>query len=510
MAEATESKWDDRESFKIGWSSVNITPDKPVFISGQFYARVSEGVMDPITATVLALESMEDGKSVKAIMISCDLIGISDGTRGKANMRDRVRDLIRESASEIEPEQIILNATHTHAAPMVSDADNVYDVALGIEVMPPAEYLEFAATRIAQAAQQAWESRKAGGISFGLSHAVVGRNRLMVNYSGEAEMYGNTNNPDFSHIEGYEDHSINLLYTWDSERHLTGVVINAAVPSQVSERSYLISSDFWHETRVELRERLGNDIFILPQASAAGDQSPHLMTEDKAEERMQHIMGLDKDGTGRGSIGQRQQIALRIADAVTSILPFMKENIEWKPLFHHQVDTVELPRRLLSIQDVKVAQKESEKSKKRHEELLLDLEKNPEKMKEPRWYKDVSISYNKMRKGQRTKERYELQKKHPQLPVEIHAIRIGDIVVATNPFELYVDYGIQMKARSLAVQTFIVQLTGLALYVPTKRAVEGGAYGATPGSNLIGPEGGKKLVEKTLELINALWATNEN
>ena len=44
---------------RVGWASVDITPDEPVVLRGQFHARVSEGVMDPVTATTLAIESSE-------------------------------------------------------------------------------------------------------------------------------------------------------------------------------------------------------------------------------------------------------------------------------------------------------------------------------------------------------------------------------------------------------------------------------------------------------------------
>jgi hypothetical protein len=91
------------------------------------------------------------------------------------------------------------------------------------------------------------------------------------------------------------------------------------------------------------------------------------------------------------------------------------------------------------------------------------------------------------------------------LPVEAHVIRIGDIVIATNPFELYLDYGLRIKARSPAVQTFIVQLAGSGTYLPTSRSIAGGAYGAVPASTLVGPAGGEEFVEKTLEMINKSW-----
>ena len=61
-----------------------------------------------------------------------------------------------------------------------------------------------------------------------------------------------------------------------------------------------------------------------------------------------------------------------------------------------------------------------------------------------------------------TVERFEKQKTdpNPTYEMELHVLRIGDAVVCTNPFELFTDYGIRIKARSQAVQTFVIQLVG--------------------------------------------------
>ena len=54
-------------------------------------------------------------------------------------------------------------------------------------------------------------------------------------------------------------------------------------------------------------------------------------------------------------------------------------------------------------------------------------------------------------------ERYEAQQAGTEgkLAMELHVLRLGDVAIATNEFELYTDYGVQMKARSPAVQTFV-------------------------------------------------------
>lgn len=499
------------DSFKIGWASVDITPDKPVLIAGQFHARVSEGVMDPITATVLAMESLKNGVPHASVMISVDWVSVSDGMRDNSNLRGRVRELLKDLSTEIKGENILIHATHSHAAPLVSDIDpeKMYGISLKMmspekEMMSPKQYSEFAAQKLAGAVRQAWKSRKKGGVSYGLSKAVIGYNRLQVLQNGKSLMYGNTNSEDFKNIEGYENHNLNLLYTWDEKNQLTGVVVNAAVPSQVSEHLYMLSGDFWTETKANFKERFGKNVYVLGQVSAAGDQSPHHMWGSKAEERMQKLMGFSEGGLGRGTLAHRRMIAFRLTEATAAILPVMKQNIEWNPVFGNKTETIQLSRRLLGEQDLVDARKEIATWKPEYEKLLAQANANPELMKKPRWYTNLTINHSKYRRGQSVLERFELEKVQPTLPVEVQVIRIGDMVFASNPFELYLDYGIQMMARSKAIHTFVVQLAGSGTYLPTQRSINGGAYGAVPASTIMGPEGGQQLVENTLRIIDEL------
>lgn len=107
---------------------------------------------------------------------------------------------------------------------------------------------------------------------------------------------------------------------------------------------------------------------------------------------------------------------------------------------------------------------------------------------------------------QATIDRYRTQGQEPTFTAEVHVPRIGDIDLATSPFELYHDYGVQIKSRSKAVQTFVLKLTGgWGRYLPTPRAVAGGGYGAVVQSGMVGPEGGQAPVNRTVELINGLW-----
>lgn len=103
-------------------------------------------------------------------------------------------------------------------------------------------------------------------------------------------------------------------------------------------------------------------------------------------------------------------------------------------------------------------------------------------------------------------ERYKCQQKINTFDCETHIIRFGDIAIATNPFELFLNYGNQIRARSRAKQTFIIQLCcGARGYLPTEKAEKGSHYSAYVSSGTTGHEGGDLLVRNTLEEINKLF-----
>ncbi len=496
-------------ALRIGWASTSITPEKRVIMSGGSRARLSTGVMDPLTATALVLESGGHGRTAERVVLaSVDLGSVHK------DMLDRVVEILRERVPQIDPRNVIINGTHTHAAverrkdPVIVEKFAELGIEVPLEwswwgmdlgVKPsPFEYAEFASGRIADAIEQAWQNRKPGGVSFGLGHAVVGHNRLIAYDDGRSKMYGKTNRANFSHVEGCEAHSVGLLYTYSASGELTGVVVNIACPAQVSEGGTLITADYWHETRTELRKRLGESLYVLPQIAAAGDQSPHLLVDRRAEERMQKITGRNR----------REEIAARIADAVTSVLPFMKEHVDWSPVLAHRMEQIELTRRRVTKEEVESkARRDFEELLAQYTKMRRELEEHPERKQKANWYKDITRVYWHLARAIRFMNRYELQYTDPKMSVPIHVIRIGDMAIATNPFELYLDYGMQIKARSKAVQTLTVQLAnGYYRYLPTKRSVAGGAYGAIPESNEADPEGGRQLVERTLKLIESLWA----
>jgi hypothetical protein len=83
---------------------------------------------------------------------------------------------------------------------------------------------------------------------------------------------------------------------------------------------------------------------------------------------------------------------------------------------------------------------------------------------------------------------------------------LGKVVFAFNPFELFLDYGHRIKAKSCAEQTFVVQLANsTGGYLPTVRAEQLGGYGGLVINGQVGSEGGNLLAAETVTVINRLW-----
>jgi hypothetical protein len=468
----------------IGWSSRDVTPKGKVSLRGQFYVRVTDEIHDPLTTTALALESAD--VSEQAIIVSLDAVGVADC------IITGCRKVLNEKVPEFNSDKLFISATHTHTAPGQS-SDFFPDPPLAADIMKDREYSDLLIEKISEAAIEAWNNRKTGAISWGRGHAVVGFNRRVSYFDGTTVMYGKTDVPEFSHIEGYEDHGVDMLFAYDSDHKLTGMILNVPCPSQCTEGAWFISADYWHETRSEIRKNNGEKIYILPQCAAAGDQAPRTMINRQADARMLELKGYGDDY----SMACRQDIADKISAAVDEVLPLAAKDIRDELEFCHMVTILDLKQRIASLEDLEIAKKE-----------VISWEAKLEGLKgaDPSSV-GYSNAFRRIGFNQKVIDMYQAQQCGEQLtfPVELHTIRLGDIAMSTNRFEYFLDFGVRIKSRSEAVQTFIVQLAGNGTYLPTERAMSGGSYGAYIASTPIGPEGGQEIVENQVETINKMF-----
>lgn len=490
--------------FSVGWSEISITPEKKIALSGQFFERISQYVETPITVTAMAVESGED----QLIICSCDLVGVG------AEMQNEIRNKVAAKNSEIDTKKIIVNATHSHTSHTAQGGvstlanakeildrflpeDKQYEVkvsAKGDDFMDAVEAFGFITDRAARAIVEAWENRKSAKYAGGFGRAAVGMCRRVCYDDGSAKMWGDTNKASFTQLEGGNDSGIELMFMFDEKEKLTGVVANIACPSQVVEHRSFISSDYWGKVKILLREKFGDDICVLCLCAPAGDQCPRDLVrwvnpqtpiDDPNIERNDYIeRNADPsmfDIAGTWKVGKR--IANEVFMAYEEISD-LQDDIVLK----HKIIDLDLPIR-------RVTPAEYEAAVAKLEEYAAKVEGR------------VNFADNaKMHIYSGTVLRYEQQHTQNLVPIELHVARFGDFAFATNPFELFLDFGNQMRARSRAKQTILIQLACDSLgYLPTEKAEKGSHYSAYVSSGMVGHEGGDLLVRKTLEEINKMW-----
>ena len=410
---------------------------------------------------------------------------------------------------EIRFENISFNVTHSHNASsfyddfMRTELESVYDPAILPPFDAPAnllqgeEALSFFVEKVCDLIVIAWESRKPGGISYAHDYAAVAFNRrpqFALENGLESIMYGDCSRDDFIRFESGVDTAVELLYTWDENGEITGVACNVPCPSQVYELHCFLTADFWGPTRNAIREKLQKNVYVLPLCGAAGDPAPVDLVQISKTNRQAL-----KDWGGQTKEVFRdfdmtllcQSIADRICEAAFRGYRTARNYIDYTPVFAHEILPMHLPIRQVSEEDYQLAKANVARL---HETFSAE---HPMTMKD--LVAEAFEHYGVV-------ARYHQQNREPDYSFQCHILRLGNIAITTNPFELFHEFGQRMKARAEAEQVFIIQLSnGIGGYLPTHAAVNGGSYSSKPASTVCGPEGGDELVEKTLQVLQNLW-----
>ena len=488
---------------KFGWSEVSIVPEgKKINLAGQFYERITDEVRDPICVTALAVESDD-----VAIFCSCDLESTS------YTLLCAVREILKKVDS-FPYDKVIVNAIHSHTSISYSGYSDAYGSTLSVldkYIPKDVNYEEFAeaaegdlldgeaafdfiAQKIAEAAILAFNNLKAGKYAPGFGRAAVGMCRRVCYDDGSAKMWGDTNFANFTELEGGNDSGIEMLFITDENEKLTGVVANLACPAQTLEHRSIISADFWGDVKKNLRKKFGDDVYLLPLCAPAGDQCPRDMIRWVEPESPINDPNIIRENVPyRRADPSMFDIkgCIRAARRITDEILYAYEDIEGYTSdaeFVHKVIALDMPVRRVTIEEKDRALEAIETFFANHKGSLT--------------FKDTAAMH--VHAG--TVTRYDIQQTVNTDEIEMHVIKLGDVAFATCPYELFLDYGNRIRSRSLAAQTFLVQLCcGNKGYLPTEKAEKGGHYSAYVSSGVSGHEGGDLLVRKTLTEINKMF-----
>ncbi|MDO4489087.1 MAG: hypothetical protein Q4B67_08395, partial [Eubacteriales bacterium] len=335
-----------------------------------------------------------------------------------------------------------------------------------------------------------------GGFSNAFARAAIGMNRRVAYSDNTAQMWGDANTAVFTQLEGGNDSGIELMYIFDDAKKLTGVVVNLACPAQCVQHRHFISPDFWGETKMLLRKHFGEDIFMLPLCSPAGDQCPvdlvrwvNPETDVHDPNLIRHNPPVRKADPSMFDIAGMKKAGKRIAREVIDTFEEGLDNFQTDVVFEHMAYSMQLPLRRATLSDKKKAERNIAEYVRAKNGANVDFNDVAHLMD------DIGILI-----------RFEEQEHKDIYDTEYHCIRMGTVAISSHPFELFIDFANQIKARAVCEQTFLIQLAGgSAGYLPTETAEKHGHYSAWIPSGNVGHVGGEQLVRQTLKDISQMF-----
>ncbi|MBQ6353215.1 MAG: hypothetical protein IJJ28_08105, partial [Lentisphaeria bacterium] len=201
---------------------------------------------------------------------------------------------------------------------------------------------------------------------------------------------------------------------------------------------------------------------------------------------------------------QRKQIAGRILTSFDRARAWAeKEKFSDLPI-RHRTKILMLSRYVPSEAECATAREDLKEIARRRAKLA--------EIKDPKLRRRRESSLNTSEaRCHRVLRRVEECKTKPKLPMEFHALRIGDVGFVSEQYEYYFEFGQRIAARSPFTQTFVIQLSaitggGTSGYLATERATKNGGYGVGPLSCPLSPQGGQEIVEAAVGELKALKA----
>lgn len=448
--------------FYAGAAQVDITPQLPATLGGFFLSFPCDRVLDKLYASAV---SLSDGDQ-QVILVSCDLGYIMEETVAQ------IRDTVQE-ATGVQPANINISATHTHSGPYMGydyrsyyrgEAQDAEDKTVRDRI----------AAGIAQAAIEAFERQKPASVGYG--SASVGRccyNRRFIMGDGRSRMQPGFDNPDSLMVEGPVDNQFQVVWFEDDENHPLAIMANLASHPVNFYGCAWLSADFPGEMRAVVNSASGKPVPVLFLQGACGNVTPINYGEGERWEN---------------NFDRYRRCGRILAGEVIRLMAEGSPVSNVRMAYAHQ--TVAIPYRAFSPDDAgRLLQllADSDKADNRRAFLFSRLQTTDEKTE---FHTFTGL--------------HERKKRHPDYQIDIAALRLNDIVLVTNPAELFVEYQIEIKKALANRSVMVAELTnGWISYVPTLQAIALGGY--EPTTRRTADDTGKIITERSIALILSLF-----
>jgi hypothetical protein len=244
----------NQAGLKAGVARIDITPDKPVTLSGYASRKgLSTGVHDPLSARVLAFEA--GGR--RLVLVSVDIIGFYGGTD------EYLRSALLKECN-LQPAELFLTAIHTHAAPSPTtdrERGHANNVA----------YMEALKGKLIEVVLQALGRMESASLGLGVGYCPVGSNRreLRINDNGESSIVLGRN------PYGPADKEVLVMKVAKADGAPLAVAFDYATHgTSLGFDNYTISGDVLGLAEQFVEKILGANVVVPAFAGASGNIDP--------------------------------------------------------------------------------------------------------------------------------------------------------------------------------------------------------------------------------------------
>ena len=449
-------------SLQAGAATANITPWLGVEVPGSHRTRYAESVHDELLAKALVL----DNGDTRIALVTCDLIAMPQGIADQA--KERIAD-----RCGIPPENVMINATHTHTAAGIADLLGTDGNQAYIDWVPlkMADSVEIAATRMQNAS-----------IGFATAHEDrISFCRRWHMRDGTVRMNPGHENPDLVKPTYPIDPEITMLYVEGADGRPIAAVSNFVLHYVGTDDGLAISADYFGHFHRLIQRYLDPQCVGMLWNGTSGD-----------------INNVDYSGKRKWTASGHTQ-AIKMANVlaghlITEIqLMEMQDELELAAA----VGTFEFQRKTITEEDLAVA----EKILAVPPGTYTDYDSGPFS-----WVVGQTLPENLADVYARECQRLAAMPMNHTAPVQ--AMRLGDASIVALPGEIFVEFGLTIKQQSPATPQFVVSLAnGYVGYICTDKALtEHGGYETWAGYSSLGDVGtGPAMQDCALELLGRLF-----
>ncbi len=409
-------------SLQLGYAEINYTPRVGLNMVGNYRGDdyASRGIHDSLYAKAIVAEG-QDGK--KTAVMSVDICNINE--EAVAFLRDYIA-----SNSDLEPNDVMIHATHTHSGPESK-----------LEAPEAKEYLSRAADAVVDASKQLRPTRLLAGRT--MEHR-VSHNRRLRAVDGTTHMVWESFEPGFivESLGSIDPEMITISFEQDGE--LQGSLINFGChPTTLTGNNWLYSADYPGYLTESVQKVRGKDFASMFLNGACGNVT-----------QVDHEAGFIDTYQECQRIGYILGVAA--LEAINTAEPLADNNTV-------QVSQERVPLKKMTISDEQLAWAEEVMERVAREGMPpLQPDGIPDEVYAQKWI-----------------DMYKVQNEYDSLEVQV--VQIGEMAIVGLPGEMFNEFGVYIKKNSPFENTMVVGLANDAAgYFPTKVSFTQGPEGFTP------------------------------